>query len=223
MPPLLAVRDLSLTLEGTRILEAVDLTVERGRIHAVVGPSGSGKTSLLRAIVRLDEPSAGQIRLDGEDVRQLEPRELRRRVAWVPQVPAFTEATVLENALVGPRLRDGDSADEGRALELLERVGLDDRADQPVEELSGGERQRLGLVRTLIINPEVLLLDEPTANLDRDLEGEVEDLIVEVVGSERAGLWVTHAPEQARRVADRVTRLVGGRVVDSGGPSEVIA
>lgn len=223
MPPLLAVHDLSLTLDGTRILEDVDLDVERGRIHAVVGPSGSGKTSLLRSIVRLDEPSAGEVRLAGVDVRELEPRELRRRVAWVPQVPAFTEATVLENALVGPRLRDGEPADEARAQELLERVGLDDRTDQPVEELSGGERQRLGLVRTLMVDPEVLLLDEPTANLDQDLEREVEELIVELLGSDRACLWVTHASEQARRVADRVTRLVGGRVVDSGGPSEVIA
>lgn len=223
MPPLLAVHDLSLTLEGIRILEDVDLDVERGRIHAVVGPSGSGKTSLLRSIVRLDEPSAGEVRLAGVDVRELEPRELRRRVAWVPQVPAFTEATVLENTLVGPRLRDGEPADEARAQELLECVGLDDRTDQPVEELSGGERQRLGLVRTLMVDPEVLLLDEPTANLDQDLEREVEELIVELLGSDRACLWVTHASEQARRVADRVTRLVGGRVVDSGGPSEVIA
>lgn len=225
MAPKLALRGLTYRSDGRAIVDDVDLTVEEGTVHALVGPSGSGKTTLLRLIVRLDEPTSGRVELDGVDHREIGPRQLRRRVGWVPQQPAFLEGTVRSNATSGLRLRE-DGAEQGRlgdVDELLERVGLAGLADRRIERLSGGERQRLGLVRTLAVGPEVLLLDEPTANLDQDLVGRVEDLVRELADRGRTVLVVTHAPEQARRLADAAARVEGGRITAHGPTEEVLA
>lgn len=211
MAPLLELDGLTRRVDGRAIVDGVDLTVEGGQIHALMGPSGAGKTTLLRLVVLLDPPTSGRALVDGVDHRSLEPVELRRRVGWVAQQPAFEPGTVWENATVGPR-RTGQGLDEAAIGELLERVELDARTDRDVEELSGGERQRLGLVRALAMDPEVLLLDEPTANLDRALEATVEELVAEQARDGCAVLLVTHAPEQAERVARASWWMEEGRL-----------
>lgn len=217
MPPLLDVRGLGLTRDGAAIVDDASLALSRGEVGAVTGPSGAGKTTLLRLIVRLEEPTRGTVLLDGRDHRELDPPELRRRVGWVPQEPAFEPGTVWENLTLGPRLA-GRELDGDRAEALLARVELAAKRDRDVDELSAGERQRLALARTLVVDPDALLLDEPTANLDRALEGRVEDLLAELAGEDRGVLLVTHAPEQARRLAGKAWRMQDGRLA----PDEAI-
>lgn len=214
--------DLSYEIEGDRILDEVSLDVASGETIAIVGPSGAGKSSLLRLLNRLDEPTSGTVYLDGTDYRTLEPETLRKRVGLVPQQPALRNGTVRENVTIGPRLR-GESVSEERLAELLERVGLAGYADRDVAELSGGEAQRIAIARTVANDPEVLLLDEPTASLDSESEAAIERLLTDLLASgERTAILVTHDERQAKRLADRVARLSDGRIVEVGTPREVI-
>jgi putative ABC transport system ATP-binding protein len=214
--------DLSYEIEGDRILDEVSLDVANGETIAIVGPSGAGKSSLLRLLNRLDEPTSGTVYLDGTDYRTLEPETLRKRVGLVPQQPALRSGTVRENVTIGPRLR-GESISEERIAELLERVGLAGYADRDVAELSGGEAQRIAIARTVANDPEVLLLDEPTASLDSESEAAIERLLTDLLASgERTAILVTHDERQATRLADRVARFADGRIVEVGTPREVI-
>lgn len=199
---------------GTRIVDGADLAVDEGEVVAVVGPSGAGKSSLLRLLNRLDEPSDGVVLLDGDDARRMDPTELRRRVGLVPQDPSLWPGTALENVTLASRLRDEDP-DLDRARDLLEDLGLGGLADRDAGDLSGGEAQRVALARTLYNEPEVLLLDEPTANLDPGSREEVEDAIADLVQDRRlTAVLVTHDHDQARRLADRVVEMDEG-VLDS--------
>jgi putative ABC transport system ATP-binding protein len=215
--------DLCFEIGGERILDEVSLDVESGETVAIVGPSGAGKSSLLRLLNRLDEPTAGTVSLDGTDYRTIEPERLRKRVGLVPQDPALRSGTVRENVTIGPRLR-GEQVSEERLADLLDAVGLDGYADRDASDLSGGEAQRVAIARTVVNDPEVILLDEPTASLDSEAEAEVERLLADLLGSgERTVILVTHDERQAERLADRVARLRDGRIVDVGTPREVIA
>jgi putative ABC transport system ATP-binding protein len=215
--------DLCFEIGGERILDEVSLDVESGETVAIVGPSGAGKSSLLRLLNRLDEPTAGTVSLDGTDYRTIEPERLRKRVGLVPQDPALRSGTVRENVTIGPRLR-GEQVSEERLADLLDAVGLDGYADRDASDLSGGEAQRVAVARTVVNDPEVILLDEPTASLDSEAEAEVERLLADLLGSgERTVILVTHDERQAERLADRVARLRDGRIVDVGTPREVIA
>jgi putative ABC transport system ATP-binding protein len=215
--------DLCFEIGGERILDEVSLDVESGETVAIVGPSGAGKSSLLRLLDRLDEPTAGTAFLDGTDYRTIEPERLRKRVGLVPQDPALRSGTVRENVTIGPRLR-GEQVSEERLTDLLDAVGLDGYADRDASDLSGGEAQRVAIARTVVNDPEVILLDEPTASLDSEAEAEVERLLADLLGSgERTVILVTHDERQAERLADRVARLRDGRIVDVGTPREVIA
>jgi len=218
----LRAENLSYEVNGDRILDRVSLDVASGETVAIVGPSGAGKSSLLRLLDRLDEPTGGTVYLDGTDYRTLDPRTLRKRVGLVPQNPALRGGTVRENVTIGPRLR-GESVSEERLVDLLAAVGLDGYADRDASDLSGGEAQRVAIARTVINDPEVILLDEPTASLDSEAEAEVERLLADLLASgERTVVLVTHDERQAERLADRVARLRDGRIVDVGAPREVI-
>jgi len=186
-----------------------------------VGPSGAGKSSLLRLLVRLDEPSAGTVFLDGVDYRQLPPRDLRRRVGLVAQRAALFPGTVTYNVRFGPSQR-GRELSQGRVEELLSGVGLSGFAGRDVANLSGGEAQRVGLARTLANEPEILLLDEPTSALDEASREGVEELIGSIIRENQLTcLMVTHDVAQARRMAEHALVLRQGRVAEKGPVEEV--
>lgn len=205
----LAAHGLTVWRGDRRVLDAVDLDVPAGAVTALLGPSGAGKTSLLRALVRLEVPAAGRVEFDGRDVRDLDPRELRRRVGLVAQRPVMLPGTVAENLALGlvdpppPRLADA-----------LRATGLQPDAflARSAAELSGGEAARVAVARALVRMPGALLLDEPTAGLDHRAAAAVEALVVQLAARGTTVLIVTHDEAQALRVATRALRLRDGRI-----------
>lgn len=221
-PPKLATESLSFGVDGRSILRNVDLRVAAGETVTVVGPSGAGKSTLLRLLCRLDEPTGGTVYLDGTDYRTLDPTALRARVGMVPQDPALRDGTVRDNVTVGPRLR-GETVAPDRVETLLERVDLAGYADRSAADLSGGEAQRVAIARTLMVDPEVILLDEPTASLDPESQSEIEALLRALLAdSDRTVVLVTHDQAQVDRVADRVVEFVDGQIRGRGSPREVV-
>ena len=196
---------------GRVVLDGVSVTIGEGAT-AIVGPSGSGKSTLLRLLNRLADPVAGSVRYRGRDVREAEVLDLRRKAVLVPQLPAPLPGTVAANVLYGPGLV-GRGADVERCLTL---AGLD-RGYAPREagRLSVGEQQRLMLARALALEPEALLLDEPTAALDEDARNGVELTLVELHATLGVALvLVTHDRAQAARLTSRTIRIRDGRVED---------
>jgi putative ABC transport system ATP-binding protein len=174
---------------------------------ALLGPSGSGKSTLLRLLNRLTDPDAGVVRLHGTDVRELDPLELRRRVGLVPQLPAPVPGSVADNVCFGPRLEGREVDPEGP----VRLAGLDPSfLDRDASRLSVGEQQRVMLARALALEPEVLLLDEPTASLDPTATGAVEDALRGL--HDVSLVLVTHSRDQADRLTERTIRLRDGRV-----------
>jgi putative ABC transport system ATP-binding protein len=190
------------------VLRGLDLLIEPGAT-AVLGPSGSGKSTLLRLPKRLADPDEGTVRFRGDDVRFLDPLELRRRAVLVPQLPAPVPGTVADNVRYGPGLL-GREVEPRRHLEL---AGLDDSfADRDASRLSVGEQQRVMLARALALEPDVLLLDEPTAALDESAKAGVERALCGLRGQSGLSLvLVTHERAQAERLAGRVIELRDGR------------
>jgi putative ABC transport system ATP-binding protein len=196
----------SYTRGGTRVLHDLSLTIEPGAT-ALLGPSGSGKSTILRLLNRLADPDDGVVLMHGDDVRDEDVLELRRRAVLVPQLPAPLPGTVAENVHYGPSLL-------ARTVEvepLLDRAGLDaSYADRDASQLSVGEQQRVMLARALALDPEVLLLDEPTSALDEDARDEIERTLLEL--RERVSIvLVTHDGAQAQRLTTRTVRIRDGR------------
>jgi putative ABC transport system ATP-binding protein len=219
---ILETRRLSRAIAGRRLVDDVNVRVERGDILAVFGPSGSGKSSFLRLINRLDEPTGGTVLLDGRDYRDLPPRELRRRIGMVTQTPFLFPGTVADNLRFGPRLR-GEELLEAAIADLLEQVGLGGRALDDAGHLSGGEAQRVSLARALANAPQVLLLDEPTSALDESSKREIEALILSVVRQNALTcLIVTHDVAQAARMGNRAMLLKAGKLERIGPAKEVL-
>jgi tungstate transport system ATP-binding protein len=198
---------------GRRVVDVEALDIERGEILCLVGPSGSGKSTLLRLLNFLEPPTSGTILFDGQPIPPELPLALLRRVTTVFQRPILLNRSVRDNVAYGLRLR-GLSLD-GRVDEALDRVGLTAFAHHPAHKLSGGELQRAALARALVLDPEVLLLDEPTANLDPYNVGLIES-IVRQQNRERGTtvVLVTHNVFQARRLASRVGLLLEGKIVE---------
>lgn len=218
----LATEHLSREVDGNRVVDSVSLSVDEREVLGIVGPSGAGKSSFLRLLNRLDEPTSGTVYLDGTDYREIPPRQLRRRVGFVPQRPALRDGTVRENVTIGPRLRE-ESVEAETVQNLLARVDLDGYGTREVTNLSGGEAQRVAIARSVLNRPEVLLLDEPTSNLDAASEEKVEELLADL--REEFGLTyvlVTHDPDQAERLADRIAVFEGGRATAVGPVREVL-
>lgn len=214
----LELRDVELARGGRPVLRGVSLVAAPGRVTALLGPSGAGKSSVLRCAIRLDEPDAGAVLVDGVDVRELDPCALRRRVGLVAQQPLMLPGTVADNLTYAT---DGVGADAVAAA--LERAGLDPAfAGRDAGELSGGERARVAVARALTRGPEALLLDEPTAALDPARAAGIERLVADLAADGLAILLTTHDVTLARRVAGAAVLLVAGRTVAAGPPDEVV-
>jgi len=208
--PLFELVGVSLTIDDATILDDVTLSVPDTGITVLVGPSGAGKSMLLRLLNRLEVPTAGEVRFRGEPVSAIDPLTLRRRVGMVFQRPAPFPGTVRDNLLVA----DPSAGDDHLAAALRD-ARLDARfLDRSADDLSGGEAQRMCLARTLVTDPEVLLMDEPTAALDPEARRGLERTAHRLAEGGRPLVWVTHDLEQARRLADDVIVLVGGRLAD---------
>ena len=200
-----------------RLLDRVSGCIEAGRCTAVVGPSGAGKSTLLRVLNRLEEPTAGRVLLDGRPIGEMDVPALRRRVGLVAQQPVLLTDRVADELRVG---RHDLAAEQSSAL--LQRVGLPvDFATRPTAELSGGEAQRLCLARALAVEPEVLLLDEPTSAWDGLTAALIADLAHDHVVGGGTVVLVSHDLAVVRRVAHHVLVLHGGRLVAAGPPKEI--
>jgi len=206
---------------GARLVLDIDhLEVQCGEMLAILGPSGSGKSTLLRLMQFLERPSAGRIAFDGQPIDGEPPLDVRRRVTTVFQRPLLLDRSVRDNVAYGLRLRgwrDGRTAVD----RLMARLGLSDLADSPARSLSGGEGQRVALARALAIDPEVLLLDEPTANLDPYHVSLIEDIIRAQRARGITIVLVTHQTFQARRLADQTGLLLNGRLIEIAPTTEL--
>jgi polar amino acid transport system ATP-binding protein len=209
-----------------RVLNGISLDVTEREVIALIGASGSGKSTLLRCINLLEPIDDGRILLDDTDISEpgLVADAIRRRIGMVFQsFNLFPHMSVLANVTLAPRKVLGleRSHAEERAMALLRRFGLSDRADSFPDQLSGGQQQRVAIARSLAMEPEVMLLDEITSALDPELVGEVLDVVRELKGSGMTMLLATHEMGFAREIADRVCFLDRGEIVESGTPHEI--
>lgn len=220
------------------VLRGIDMSVKRGEVAVLIGPSGSGKSTLLRCINHLESISAGRIKVNEEligyrekdgKLHELHAKDIarqRRDIGMVFQkFNLFGHKTALQNIIEAPVQVKGQKRvpAERRALELLDRVGLANRADFYPAQLSGGQQQRVAIARALAMDPELMLFDEPTSALDPELVGDVLDVMKDLAKSGMTMVVVTHEIGFAREVGDTLTFMDGGVVVESGIPREVIA
>lgn len=211
-----ALQALTKSYQGRQVLQIDRLEIQSGEILSVVGPSGAGKSTLLRLLNFLEPPTSGYVRFAGHrfNGRQPVPVKVRRQVTTVFQRPILLDRSVRGNVRYGLRLR-GKRDSSSTVDDVLEEVGMDDLAGQQARRLSGGEAQRVALARAMVLNPRVLLLDEPTANLDPYNVGLIESIIRRLNETQDVTIvLVTHNVFQARRLADRVLFLLEGRPVE---------
>lgn len=208
------------------VLKNIDTEIQEGEKIVIVGPSGSGKSTFLRCLNLLDDPSSGRIIVDGEEITAsgCNINRVRQKMGMVFQhFNLFPHLTVMENITLAPvhlKIMNREQADK-RAMELLERVGLKEKANEYPAKLSGGQKQRIAIARALAMNPEIMLFDEPTSALDPEMIGEVLDVMQELAEEGMTMVVVTHEMGFARRVASRVLFMDEGRIVEQGVPDEV--
>ena len=220
---MIVAENLQKSYEGLDVLRGVSLTVNKGDVVCLVGPSGCGKSTFLRCLTRLEEPTGGKVYLDGVEVTEKDIDKTRAKMGMVFQhFNLFPHLTVKRNITLAPtRLHrmTKDQADK-RAMELLERIGLADKADAYPSSLSGGQKQRIAIARALAMDPEVLLFDEPTSALDPEMVGEVLELMKELARGGMTMVVVTHEMGFAREVANRVIFIDEGVVKVDKPPKE---
>lgn len=227
--PLLEARALTKRFDALVALDAVSLAVAAGTVTAILGPSGSGKSTLLRCLNFLVLPDTGEVRCDGAVIDPRHDSALnahRARVGMVfQQFNLFPHLRVWENLALAARLvrRLPAAAARDRALALLDRVGLADKADAHPTQLSGGQQQRAAIARALAVEPAVLLFDEPTSALDPELTGEVLAVMRQLAADRTTMVVVTHDVEFARQAATEIVFMDAGRVIESGPPAQVIS
>ena len=210
------------------VLKGVNEHIEKGEKVVVIGPSGSGKSTFLRCLNLLEEPTSGEIIFEGQNItsKQTNINLVRRRMGMVfQQFNLFPHLTVKENIKLAPvklKIMSDEEADK-RALELLARVGLPDKADSYPAQLSGGQQQRIAIARALAMNPDVMLFDEPTSALDPEMVGEVLEIMKELADDGITMVVVTHEMGFAREVATRVLFMDGGNIVEQNEPHQFFA
>ena len=216
-------KNLTKIFSGQKVLNGVDGCVEEGSIVALLGPSGSGKSTLLRCMNLLDRPEGGEVFISQNNIldQKCDIRHVRENIGMVFQhFHLFPNMTVLENIAFAPRQVLGKTREEARqiAVDLLERVGLVEKADVYPARLSGGQKQRVAIARSLAMNPKVMLFDEPTSALDPEMVKEVLDVIQSLAKSKMTMLIVTHEMQFAREIADEIWFLDGGDIVERAAP-----
>ena len=223
---LIKVEALEKTFDKIEVLKGIDSEIKKGEVVCIIGPSGSGKSTFLRCLNLLEEPTGGKIYFNGVDIT--DPKTNinihRQKMGMVfQQFNLFPHMTVLKNMTISPIKVLGLSKQEAedRAMKLLERVGLADRADSYPSQLSGGQKQRVAIVRALCMQPEVMLFDEPTSALDPEMVGEVLEVMKSLANEGMTMAVVTHEMGFAREVADRVFFIDEGIIMEEGTPEEV--
>ncbi|PQP81424.1 peptide ABC transporter ATP-binding protein [Paenibacillus sp. PCH8] len=209
-----------------QVLKGIDVAVNEGEVVCVIGPSGSGKSTFLRCINQLEELTAGRVIVDDQDLNNSATNinKARENIGMVFQhFNLFPHFNVLKNIMFAPRELGILNAQQARdtALQLLERVGLSDKADSFPAQLSGGQKQRVAIARALAMNPDVMLFDEPTSALDPEMVGEVLGVMKDLAAEGMTMMIVTHEMGFAREVADRVIFMDGGYIVEEGTPAEI--
>jgi len=213
--------------EGTiHALDGVSMEISRGEVIVIIGPSGSGKSTFLRALNLLELPTSGEILFEGVNITEphVNINKHRQKMGMVFQhFNLFPNMTILRNMTIGPQklLKKSREEANAKAMELLERVGLADRADAYPSQLSGGQKQRIAIVRALCMEPDVMLFDEPTSALDPEMVGEVLDVMKELAKEGSTMVVVTHEMGFAREVGSRVVFMDGGVIIEEGTPSEI--
>ena len=225
---MISVKNLQKNFEGTEVLKGVNVDINKGDVICVIGPSGSGKSTFLRCLNLLEQPTGGSIIFEGNDLtaKKVDLNLHRQKMGMVfQQFNLFPHMSVLQNMTCAPIMLKGLSKQEAedKALELLDRVGLKDRADSYPNQLSGGQKQRVAIVRALCMEPDVMLFDEPTSALDPDMVGEVLDVMKELAHEGMTMVVVTHEMGFAREVSNRVLFLDDGVIAEEGSPEEIFA
>ena len=231
---LIEVKDLCKYFRGgtVRALNGVSLTIGKGDVIVIIGPSGSGKSTFLRSLNLLETPTSGSVIVEGTDItkkknaqgKRIDLDAHRRKMGMVFQhFNLFPHKTVLENLTISPILvkKTDKAAAKAKAMELLGRVGLADRADAYPSQLSGGQKQRVAIVRALAMEPDVMLFDEPTSALDPEMVGEVLDVMKQLARDGMTMVVVTHEMGFAREVGNRVVFMDEGHIVEQGTPEEI--
>ena len=223
---MITVKNLKKNFGDLTVLKGIDVTIEKGECVVVIGPSGSGKSTFLRCLNRLEEPDGGEIDIEGTDL--LSPHtdinEMRQRIGMVFQhFNLFPHKTILENVTLAPiKLKKMPQKEaEDAALDLLRRVGIEDKASVYPSTLSGGQKQRVAIARSLAMNPQVMLFDEPTSALDPEMVGEVLALMKELAAEGMTMVVVTHEMGFAREVASRVLFINDGTIQEDETPEEL--
>ena len=222
---MISVKNLCKSFRKIDVLCGIDYEIKEGEVIAIVGPSGSGKSTFLRCLNLLEEPTSGEIWFEGEQIntKSCDINAVRARMGMVfQQFNLFPHLTVKQNITLAPvklgRMTQ-EEADQ-RAMELLERIGLPDKADTYPIQLSGGQKQRIAIVRALAMNPDVMLFDEPTSALDPEMVGEVLAVMKGLAEEKMTMVIVTHEMGFAREVADKILFLDGGVIVEEAAPEE---
>ena len=222
---MLEVKDLKKSFGKKKVLNGIDLTVNKGDIIGIIGPSGCGKSTLLRCINMLEKPTSGKIILEGNDIVDDESHtETRRKIGMVfQQFNLFNHMTVIDNIILAPvllGLMDRNKAIK-EAKKLLKEIGLEDLISLYPNQLSGGQKQRVAIVRTLLMNPEIILFDEPTSALDPEMIGEVTKLMRKIANEGMTMLVVSHEMSFIKNFCNRVIFLSDGKIIEDGTSKEI--
>ena len=223
---LFEIKDLQKKFGSLTVFDGLNETICKGDVVVIIGPSGGGKSTFIRCLNLLEQPTAGKIYFEGEDItaKGFDVNRHRQKVGMVfQQFNLFNNLTVLENITISLTKVKKQSEEESKekALKLLKRVGLEDKANAYPSQLSGGQKQRIAIVRALAMEPDVLLFDEPTSALDPEMVGEVLDLMRDLAKDGMTMVVVTHEMGFAREVADRVVFMSEGAIIEEGSPADL--